>query len=102
MNAAAPPRSTVAIDYDGTWTADPVAFEAFACLLARRGHTVILVTQRSTGHREVREAARCEGITAVVFAAKMSKRKACRAALFEVDIWIDDNPVSVGFEVARS
>lgn len=84
--------SLFAIDYDGTWSADPELFETFVALLRTRGHDAILVTGRSDSGRwgaEVRAAVRS---VPIVFAANKWKREAAKAAGYKVDIWIDDFP----------
>ena len=87
--------STIAIDYDGTWTADPEAFTAIATMLRRRGHRVLLVTARVTGHAEVeREAG--PHVDRVLFSGAAFKRDHCASAGEAVDIWVDDNPEMVG------
>lgn len=85
----------VAIDYDGTWTADPEAFAAFASLLRRRGHRVLLVTARASGHREVLEACAAH-VDRVLFSGGGYKREHCEIEGEFVSIWIDDMPAMIG------
>ena len=82
---------TYAIDYDGTWTSDPIAFRAFATLLRRRGHKVVIVTARVSGQGEVREAC-MEYVDDIVWSTGMPKREAAERAGFTVKVWIDDMP----------
>jgi glycine/D-amino acid oxidase-like deaminating enzyme len=87
--------TTYAVDYDGTWTTDPEAFVAFASLLRRRGHTVIIVTSRASSEYEVEKACRPH-VDAIVYAGRAWKRSAARNAGYEVNVWIDDMPEMVG------
>lgn len=89
---------TIAIDYDGTWTADPAAFGAFACLLRKRGHRVLVVTARVSGHGEV--ARECEPhVDLVMYSGAAYKRDHCEALGEKVDIWIDDMPGMIGPDI---
>jgi glycine/D-amino acid oxidase-like deaminating enzyme len=87
--------TTYAIDYDGTWTTDPEAFQAFAALLRRRGHTVIIVTSRVTGWSEVNDACG-RHVDDIVMAGRAWKREAAKSAGYKVDVWIDDRPEIIG------
>lgn len=84
-----------AIDYDATWTADPVAFAAFAQVLRSRGHRVLIVTARDSGHAEVeRECG--PHVDRVLLSRRTPKREYCEDNGERVNIWIDDRPWSVG------
>lgn len=89
---------TFAIDYDGTWTADPEAFRAFASLLRRRGHRVLLVTARVSGHGEV-ERECSTYVDRVLFSGAAYKRECCEANGEAVHVWIDDMPGMIGPDV---
>lgn len=101
--ASASPRLTIAIDFDGTFIADPVLWRMFIEQAHGRGHRCVCVTGRSdegelTG--EVRRA--INGLVPVVFAGPNWKRDAARAAGFEVNVWIDDNPEYVACQALIS
>lgn len=86
---------TFAIDYDGTWTADPEAFRAIATMLRRRGHRVLLVTARVSGHGEV-ERETAQHVDRVLFCGAEYKREHCAAVGESVDVWVDDMPGMIG------
>ena len=90
--------TTFAIDYDATWTVDPEAFRAFAALLRRRGHRVLLVTARVSGHAEV-ELETGAHVDRVIFSGAELKRVTCERLGEKVGVWIDDNPEMVGSDV---
>lgn len=92
---------TVAIDYDRTWTADPEAFAAFANLLRRRGHRVIIVTARVSGHGEVERECGSH-VDRVLFSGAGYKREHAVANGETVQIWIDDMPETIGTEPMMS
>jgi hypothetical protein len=83
----------IAIDYDGTYTTDPLVFNSIIHLLQSAGHAVICVTGRSDDgimDKPVRES--IGKITPIIFAGKEWKSDAVKKAGYKVDIWIDDCP----------
>lgn len=70
----------IAIDYDGTYTADPALWRLFIEQAKSAGHSVTCVTMRYP-HEPVDMP--CE-----VF---YTSRKA-KAVAFDADVWIDDSP----------
>lgn len=90
----------VSIDFDGTWTEDPVAWRAFAKMLVRRGHTVIVTTNRDDipgFSNEVYETVGTSAVKEVIFAGAKPKRQAARERGYKVDVWVDDMPEMVVF-----
>lgn len=70
----------IALDYDGTYTADPMLWLPFIAMALQRGHRVVCVTMR---YPEEAIDMPCE----VVYTSRKAK-----AIAFKADIWIDDNP----------
>lgn len=90
----------IAIDYDLTYTADPVMWRN---LLPRiqsvYGHTVYLVTSRDSDVPvEASHDFENMGIP-IIYCAWRGKRKVCNEQGIMIDIWIDDEPkyVDTGF-----
>jgi len=86
-----------AVDFDGTFSRDPVLFRALVALGRRMGHTFVLVTGRSDEGQwgaEVRRAV--SDLMPIVFANNGWKRAAAEAAGYKVDVWIDDMPEGIG------
>lgn len=71
----------IALDYDGTYTADPELWDDFIAKARWRGHQVTCVTMRHK--HEGAPDVPCD----VVFTSRKAKMNA-----FKADIWIDDNP----------
>lgn len=87
----------IALDFDGTVTADPAFWCEFVCDAVAFGHEVITVTHR----RDIPEnrAAIAEILGAdhpVIFAYDKPKKLAAIEAGYEVSVFIDDNPVGIG------
>ena len=88
-------QQTIVIDYDGTWTLDPIAFAAFARMMRGRGHRVIVITARATGHGEV-ERETSAHVDRVLFSRGAPKRDCAVENGESVSVWIDDDPESIG------
>lgn len=89
---------TIAIDFDGTFAADPVLFGHFVNDALRMGHTCLILTGRSDEGEygdEVRRLVRQhlnDANIPIVFAGMAWKRDAAKARGFNVDVFIDDTP----------
>lgn len=83
----------IALDYDKTFTADPMLWLAFVQLARESGHEVAIVTfrrpDREGGNDRVHRDAKLLGVK-VFFAAGRPK-----AAVYDADIWIDDFPALI-------
>lgn len=90
-----------AIDFDGTYAADPAVFARLRALLEDAGHRCVLVTGRSDEGRWGEEVRATVGDLPIVFAAGGWKRAAAEAAGLQVDVWIDDAPEYVGPQTDR-
>jgi hypothetical protein len=71
----------IALDYDGTFTLDPMFWDRFAQQAIERGHSVTIVTMRYPD----------ELITGLNLPIVYTSRQA-KMRHFNADIWIDDNP----------
>ena len=93
-------KLTFAIDYDGTWSADPEAFIAFSSILRQRGHRVIIVTARVAG-RGIGEVWKyCEAhVDRILSSGADYKRDYAESQGEKVDIWIDDMPGMIGPDI---
>lgn len=85
----------IALDFDETYTEDPVLFGNLVRLAKARGHEVKIVTWRqdvgpnNIANDDIKQAASDMGI-GVIFCNGIAKMK-CYAA----DVWIDDSPYAV-------
>lgn len=86
----------IAIDYDDTWSKDPVFWRSFCRHAAGAGHRVIMVTNRQGDARDVRELRSLRScVCEIIFAQEGPKRNAARARGYRPHVWIDDNPSTV-------
>ena len=86
----------IAIDYDDTFTRDTLLWRNFIELAQKLGHEVVCITNRrnppvqGTGEDLLPEEVQ------VICADDRFKKVAALQAGYQVDIWIDDNPGSIG------
>ena len=83
-----------ALDYDETFTDEPVLWEWFINKAKERGHSVTFVTSREDPtiqgwNDDIRADAKRLGID-IVFCFGEPK-----ATKFKADVWIDDSPLSI-------
>ena len=86
---------TIAIDFDQTWTEDPKLWRAFYTFARNvRGHNIIIATGRKAHSSDMDRYGLIKEIP-VVYCGDTPKRRACLAAGYKVDVWIDDTPAMV-------
>lgn len=91
----------LALDYDGTYTADPDLWLAFVRGAKQRGHAVHVVTMRYES--EIYGGARAAKmdwrlmafVDSIVFTGRKAKKPVCEERGLKIDVWIDDNPGAV-------
>lgn len=84
--------TTIAIDYDHTWSADPILWGMFANTAIQRGHTVLIATYRAESHQLPPVP------VPVHYTAGKAKKAFLAARGITVDIFVDDNPFAFGFD----
>lgn len=76
----------IALDYDGTYTRDPKLWNGFVSSVKSAGHEVVCFTMRTP----------FETINMpclVIYTSRKAKAKYAVDAGFQVDIWIDNDPL---------
>lgn len=86
---------TIALDFDDTYTRDPLLWDQFIALAQHRGWQVICVTSRASADTPGLQKL-AEVLPAVICAGATPKRAAARAMGYMPDIWVDDCPESIG------
>lgn len=87
----------IAIDFDNTWTEDPLLWANFATKAKQNGHTVIMATARTDNdiNKEQIQRGGVPRSMPVVFSGGELKEPACLKAGYKVNVWIDDSPEMV-------
>lgn len=95
-------RTTIAIDFDRTFTSDVDFWRLFIHQAVNRGHKVICVTGRADTPYSRAQLSGIFGeftfarLTCCIFCNHLPKRQTAAARGYNVDIWIDDLPEGVG------
>lgn len=81
----------IALDFDETYTEDPVLWSDFVIKAKERGHSVTFVTYRDSrwGNHDIEYEVECLGIPIVFTEGKQKKH------IFNADVWIDDSPETI-------
>jgi hypothetical protein len=92
----------LSLDYDDTYTRDPVFWDSFIAYAQSRGHTVYCVTLRTPEQGE-QVLASIGKLVKVYFTSMQSKSKYMYAMGIKIDVWIDDMPICIveGIEVVN-
>lgn len=82
----------LALDYDETYTRDPIFWDAMIKSAIARGHSVICATMRYEHEGEEVRRDLADKVEAIVFTGRKAKHGAVYAAGFMPSVWIDDSP----------
>ena len=89
-------KLVIAVDFDGTYTADPTLWQNFILAAKARGHLVYIVTSRSffAANQDIFDSV--EGVaTHIYFTSGELKQEYMENIGISVDIWIDDKPEKI-------
>jgi acid phosphatase class B len=84
----------LALDYDDTYTRDPIFWDLMIDLAQSRGHKVYCITARSERHTDevYDDLEKRLGHDAILFTAGNAKKSYAYSKDINIDVWIDDNP----------
>jgi hypothetical protein len=82
----------IALDYDKTYTADPVLWQRFIATAKERGHSVIVATMRFPQEGAEIDKALGSMVDGIVYTSRKAKYDGLQAQGFSPSIWIDDSP----------
>ena len=87
---------TIAIDYDGTYTADPALWCRFIAEAEAAGHRVYIVTcRRDTDENREEVCVECLPKYRHLFTSLAAKQWYCQQRGISIDVWIDDEPETI-------
>lgn len=82
----------IALDYDGTYTADPEMWDQFIDLAKKSGHSVAIVSMRYQIPTELISNDLAILADDVIYTGRKAKKDYVQSKGKHFDIWIDDNP----------
>ncbi|MDQ3565118.1 MAG: hypothetical protein M3436_13585 [Pseudomonadota bacterium] len=88
----AQPQLLIALDYDKTYTADPVLWETFIAAAKQRGHSVIIATMRYPQEGAEIEQLLGSRVDTIVYTSRQAKYDEVQRQGFYPSIWVDDSP----------
>lgn len=94
----APKQLTIAVDYDETISAHSKAWLAVMEVLKGFGMKIYVVTYRYNNIQEeldLEYLKHYDFIDGLIFTGRRGKKKFCQEHGIHIDIWIDDNPITI-------
>ena len=86
----------IALDYDGTYTADPGRWKEVIRLLQDAGHQFVCVTSRPGTPENKHLLGNAVGkLMPIIFCNHQPKSQKCAALGYKIDVWIDDRPQTI-------
>lgn len=85
----------IGLDYDDTFTRDPLGWAEFCRFMQSRGHAVFLVTWRAPDETEEDIEILKAKLDGVHFTTRKAKEKYMYEQGIRIDVWIDDNPRAI-------
>jgi len=88
------------LDFDNTFTEDPVFWKWFILKATNKGHKVFCVTARTEEQKNIDEVegsfgSSLELIEDVVFCNHIAKKDVVERLGIDIDVWIDDDPATI-------
>jgi len=88
----------LSLDYDNTYTRDPVFWDTFIESCNAHGHIVYCVTMRTPAEGvSVIEDLQSK-VKEIIFTSRKNKHDVCFAKGISIDVWIDDIPFFVNHD----
>jgi poly(3-hydroxyalkanoate) synthetase len=85
----------IALDYDDTYTLDPVAWSGFIAMMIERNHKVYLVTWRTPEETNADIENIRTKLTDIIFTSRKAKFYFVEKLSIYIHVWIDDNPWAI-------
>ena len=91
----------ISLDYDDTYTQDPVLWNVFCRSAIKAGHTVYLITWRNVNEMEevLSSVGKIIGQQNCIATCGYAKKDFVEQYGIKIDVWIDDNPLAIHHDV---
>lgn len=87
----------ISLDYDDTFTRDPIGWLEFIKLMQSRGHKVMCVTMRHEYQGYVVKEDLAKHVE-IFFTGHKAKEKFMYDRGIRIDVWVDDMPWAVNYD----
>ena len=85
----------ISLDYDNTYTRDPIFWDLVVSSAKRHGHKVYVVTMRTPEEGEEVRRYLQDKVEMIVFTSRRAKKDYCSNLMISIDVWIDDMPLFI-------
>lgn len=82
----------ISLDYDNTYTRDPVMWDTIIGIMNLSGHSVYVVTMRYPSEGEEVEKHLAHQVERIIYTSRKGKMDYLQQQMVSIDIWIDDMP----------
>lgn len=82
----------ISLDYDNTYTRDPVMWDTIIGIIKRHGHSVYVVTMRYPSEGAEVEQYLAHQVERIIYTSRKNKMDYVQQQMVSIDIWIDDMP----------
>ena len=82
----------ISLDYDNTYTRDPVMWDAIVDMMKRYGHKVYVVTMRTPDEGAEVQQYLGDKVESIIYTSRKAKQDYVFDLHISIDIWIDDMP----------
>lgn len=90
----------ISLDFDDTYSRDPLLWDNFVASARRHGHHVYVVTMRYKEEGDEVVKALAENVDMIIFTGRLAKKPYLANMMIHIDVWIDDNPWAVYNDMA--
>lgn len=92
-------KMTIAFDFDGTWTLDPILFNGVARAFLMNGHSVVMITGRSPANSPITDEDRSENLIPpdipILYSCGELKESFATKRGLTIDVWVDNEPGTI-------
>ena len=85
----------ISLDFDDTYTRDPLLWDNFISSARQQGHQVYVVTMRYKEEGDDVVKYLQENVDMIIFTGRLAKKPYLDNMHIHIDVWIDDNPFAV-------
>jgi len=82
----------ISLDYDDTFTANPIFWKKFIDLAIEEGHRIVIATMRHEHEGRNLEILLADHVEKIIYTGRKAKKPFLKKLGIEPDIWVDDMP----------